>query len=79
MSCKERSDGGKQDRIKSYVESILDVYELTPEEKEKLMGQAAALLEGLTVQIGDDKYTAEEVLKHEEERNQEAESKIEGA
>ena len=79
MSCKERSGGGKQDRIKRYVESILDVYELAPDEKEKLMGQAAALLEGLTVQIGDDEYTAEEVLKHEEERNQEAESKIEGA
>ena len=79
MSCKERSGGGNNERIKRYVESILDVYELAPDEKEKLMGQAAALLEGLTVQIGDDEYTAEEVLKHEEERNQEAESKIEGA
>ena len=65
MSCKERSDGGKQDRIKSYGESILDVYELTPEEKEKLMGQAAALLEGLTVEVGSEKFTAEEILKQE--------------
>lgn len=63
MSCKERSGGGKQDRIKSYVESILDVYELTPEEKARCMEQAVELIEGLSVQVGEEKITAEEILK----------------
>lgn len=63
MSCKERSDGGKQDRIKRYVESVLDVYELTPEEKARCMEQAVELIEGLSVQVGEEKITAEEILK----------------
>ena len=79
MSCKERSGGGKQDRIKKYVESILDVYDLTLEERARCMEQAEELIAGLSVQVGEEKYTAEEILSHEEERNQEAESKIEGA
>lgn len=63
MSCKEHSGGGKQDRIKRYVESILDVYELTPEEKARCMEQAVELIEGLSVQVGEEKITAEEILK----------------
>ena len=62
MSCKERSGGGKQDRIKSYVESILDVYELTPEEKTRCMEQAVELIAGISVQYGEEEFTAEEIL-----------------
>ena len=63
MSCKERSDGGKQDRIKRYVESILDVYDLTPEEKTRCMEKAVELIAGISVQCGEEKFTAEEILK----------------
>lgn len=79
MSCKERSGGGKQDRIKRYVESILDVYDLTLEERARCMEQAEELIAGLSVQMGEEKFTAEEILRHEEEGNQEAEGKDQGA
>lgn len=79
MSCKERSGGGKQDRIKRYVESILDVYDLTPEEKTRCMEQAVELIAALSVWVGEEKFTAEEILRHEEEGNQEAEGKGQGA
>lgn len=55
MSCKEHSDGGKRDRIKRYVESILDVYDLTPEERARCMEQAVELIAGLSVQVGEEK------------------------
>lgn len=79
MNCKEHSGGGKQDRIKRYVESILDVYDLTPEERARCMEEAVELIAGISVQCGEDKITAEEILSHEEEGSQEAEGQSEGA
>lgn len=79
MNCKERSDGGKQDRIKRYIEGVLDVYNLTLEERARCMEKAVELIAGISVQCGDEKYTAEEILSHEEEGNQEAEGQSKGA
>ena len=43
------------------------------------MEQAVELIAALSVWVGEEKFTAEEILRHEEEGNQEAEGKGQGA